>query len=311
MKTMEDAMDVCARERDNFYVSAYMIEAWLGEITLKTVAEYAEKRRAKDRKLQRGLAAHYFCEVFGDIPDSEFHHFFGSLARFGQYDDAQSRTVSHAYWLMSIECPSSTWPFPVAPVDAEQLASMVTFMRGMLCRLGEWIEAVTHAQTHMLSHERPIAFDPDPENRELAILGVQQRHFPGMDDFQRNWWEWHHKEAAERLSDPSKWSMVGKAFTDDLTTHQSYPALDDCIIMFWPLVRRYEWTYQDLMTVIQKVAPEPLRYPCERAQDLASYCNNVLGLRKSSKGRSNPNGTPLGYEIAVAMCVQPGKAGSS
>ncbi len=311
MKTMEDALAVCQRENDNFYVTAFMIEAWLGDVTLRTVEEYSGHKRAKNRKLQQGLAAESFTAVFGHVSDEEFHHLFGSFARFGQFDDCQSHTVSRAYGLMALECPVATWPVPAPPFEAGQMSTMVAFMRGMVQRLGEWVEAVTHAQTHKFSHLAPIAFDPDPENRELAILGVQQRHFPGMGDFQRAWWEWHHGEASDRLSEPAKWSMVGKALVDDSTTHQNYPALDDCIIMLWPLVRRHQWTYQDLMAVIRAVVPVPLGYPCDRVQALATYCNNVLGLRKNGKGKSDPNGTPPGFEVARAMCARPEASGSS
>lgn len=307
MKTMDDALAVCARENDNFYVTAFLIEAWLGDVTLQTVAQYAERKSAKNRKLQQGLAAECFASAFGNVPDAEFHHVFSSLLRFAEYDDSQSRTLLDAFWVMSLEHPHESWPRLTPPMDAQQIAGAITFMRGIVHRLCEWVEAIIHAQTHYFSHHAPVAFDPDPENRELAILGVQQRHFPGMSEFQKAWWEWHHGEAADRLTDPSKWSMVGKAMTDDSITHQSYPALDDCIIRLWPLVRRHDWTYRDLMNVIRSVAPGPLRYPCEREQDLATYCNNVLALRKKSKqGRSDPNGTPPGYEVARAMCVRQG-----
>jgi uncharacterized protein YhaN len=196
MKTVDDALAFCARENDPFYVSAFMIEAWLSDVTLKTVDQYADRKSAKNRRLQQGLAAESYA----------------------------------------------------------------------------------------------------------AIIGIQQRHFRDMSDFQKSWWEWHHGEAADRLSDPSKWTMIGKAMADVSSTHQNYPALDECIIMLWPLVRRHHWTYRDLMHVIRSVAPVPLRYPCEREQDLASYCINVLGLRKNSKkGKSDPNGTPPGMEIARAM----------
>ncbi len=306
MKTVDDALAVSQREKDNFYVTAFIIEAWLGDVTLKTVAQYADQKSAKNRRLQQGLAAESFAAVFGHASDTEFHHVFSSLLRFAEFDDAQSRTLLNAYWPLSLEHPHDTWPKLTPKMNAEQIAGMITFVRGFVHRLGEWVEAITHAQTHFFSHHVPIAFDPDPENRELAILGVQQRHFPGMSDFQKAWWEWHHGEAADRLSDPSKWTLVGKAMADDSSTFQNYPALDECIIMLWPLVRRHHWTYRDLMNVIRSVAPVPLRYPCEREQDLAAYCNNVLGLRKGlKKGRSDPNGTPQGYEVARAMCDRP------
>lgn len=230
---------------------------------------------------------------------------FGSLARFGEFDDVQSRTLGRAYWLVALECPVATWPVPTLPFDSLHMSAMVAFMHGMVRRLGGWVEAITHSQIHFLSHLSPVAFDPDPEKRELAILGVRQRSYPRMSDFQKAWWEWHHGEAAERLTDASKWTTLGKAMADDSTTHQSNPALDDCIIMLWPLVRKHHWTCRDLMNVLSAVAPVPLRYPCKREQDLASYCNNVLGLRKQSEGKTDPNGTPPGMEIARAICSRP------
>jgi hypothetical protein len=312
MKTMDDARAVCAREDDNFYLTAFMLEAWLGDVTLKTVAQYAERKSAKNRKLQQGLATESFTAAFGHASNAEFDHVFSSLLRFAEFDDAQSRTLLAAYWPMSLEYPHDAWPKPVPKMSAEQIDAVISFERSMVHRLCEWVEAIVHAQTHFFSHHAPVAFDSDPENRELAILGIGQRHYPGMSDFQKAWWEWHHGEAAECLTDLAKWSMVGKAMSDESTTHQSYPALDDCIIRLWPLVRRHRWTYRDLMNVLQSVAPVPLRYPCEREQDLAAHCNNVLGLRKSGgKGKSHPQGTPPGYEVARAMCARPDASGLS
>lgn len=305
MKTMEDAVAVCQREKDNFYVTAFMIEAWLGDVTLRTVAQYAEEKNAKDRRLQQGLAADSFARGFGHVSDAEYYHVFNSLLRFAEFDDCQSRMLARAYWFMALECPPATWPVLVLPIAPQQMAGLVAFMRGMVRRLGEWVEAVTHAQTHRFSHLEPIVFDPDPEKRELAVLGIQQRYFGELSEFEKTRWEWSHGVSAESLSETSKWTMIGKAMGDESSKHHNYPALDGCIIMLWPLVRRHSWTYRDLMNVIRAVAPVPLKYPCEREQDLASHCNNVLGLRKNSKGKSHPNGTPPGFEIALAMCARP------
>lgn len=74
MKSMEDAIAVCAREKDNFYVTAFMIEAWLGEMTCRTVAEYAAKKLASDRSLRQwaGLAfgALFLVLAFPLMPSS-------------------------------------------------------------------------------------------------------------------------------------------------------------------------------------------------------------------------------------------------
>jgi hypothetical protein len=302
MKTMDDALAVCQRENDNFYLTAFMIEAWLGSVTLETVAEYAEKKSAADRRLQQGTATRIFNEIFGHASDHEIHHVFNSLNRFAEYSDPQSRVLLRTYGIMAVEHPVSTWPKLVPPVIKADIDAAAAFMRATMHRIADWVEAITHAQMHLFSHFAPVAFDPDPEKRELAIIGVQQRRYPEMDDFQKAWWEWHHGEAAERLQNPAKWVMVGRGLADDQTRHHTYPILDDGIIMLWPLVLRFNWTFRDLMMVLRSVDRPWRTYPCEREQDLATYCSNVLGLRKGQKGRSAKNGLPEGIEIARALC---------
>lgn len=47
----------------------------------------------------------------------------------------------------------------------------------------------------------------------------------------------------------------------------------------------------------------PHRYPLAGERELAAYCPNVLGLRKSGpKGRSSPDGKPQGWEVALQLC---------
>jgi hypothetical protein len=46
-------------------------------------------------------------------------------------------------------------------------------------------------------------------------------------------------------------------------------------------------------------------YPLENEPELATYCQNVLGLRKSgAKGRGRPDGQPPGWEVALKLCRQ-------
>ena len=49
MKTMDDALAVCVKEQDNFYVDAFMFEAWLGELVCRVAAEYADNKSANTR----------------------------------------------------------------------------------------------------------------------------------------------------------------------------------------------------------------------------------------------------------------------
>src|SRR5690242_424956 len=65
MRTREDAVALSEKEKDNFYITAFMIEAWLGQTVLDNVAEYAEKKNPRERAMQTGQAWRLFLEVFG------------------------------------------------------------------------------------------------------------------------------------------------------------------------------------------------------------------------------------------------------
>lgn len=85
------------------------------------------------------------------------------------------------------------------------------------------------------------------------------------------------------------------------TRHWNYQDLDTAVISIWPLVKKHNWTYRDLMEFLTSQKLHSKSYPCEREQDLAAYCSNVLGLRKSGQGKTAVNGRPAGYEVAVRL----------
>ena len=82
------------------------------------------------------------------------------------------------------------------------------------------------------------------------------------------------------------------------TRHWNYPEVDAAVICLWPLVKRYHWTYRDLLNVMLEGDPQLRRYPCQRVEDLATYCANVLGLRKTAQGKTSKKGRPQGCEVA-------------
>jgi hypothetical protein len=82
----------------------------------------------------------------------------------------------------------------------------------------------------------------------------------------------------------------------------TYRELDTAIISLWPLVRRHNWTYRDLLEMVRPALIRPDAYPCDREQDFATYCNNVLGLRKSGHGTTAKDGKPVGWEVARRIC---------
>jgi len=310
MKSMEDAVAVCAKEQDNFYVTAFMIEAWLGQVVLDTAAEYAEKKLASARALQAGQAWRGFQQIFGHVPDAEFHHVLQSLYRFAEYDDGQAHILLRSIAALSYEHECyGDYIGPKTMAVLKHPAEAVRLARRSVERWCDWIDALIHYETHAGWHLQPVKFDPDPEKRELAALGINQRHFAGMSDFSKNWWQWHHGEAAERFKESPKWSTLGKAMADEKERIWNYPDLDAVIISFWPLLKLNNWTYRDLLKMARMILPGPHRYPLGCEPELATYCQNVLGLRKSgAKGRSSANGKPRGWEVALKLCPKAAEA---
>jgi hypothetical protein len=80
-----------------------------------------------------------------------------------------------------------------------------------------------------------------------------------------------------------------------------YAEIDTLVISLWPLVTRYNWTYQDLLNTIHPAVQRPNAYPCERIQNFVAYCGNVLGLVKKGRARSAKNGKPPGHEVAEQL----------
>jgi hypothetical protein len=303
MKSIEDAAALCEKENDPFYLDAFLIEAWLGHVALETAAEYADNKHAKDRALQTGQSWRGFLDLFGHAKDDEFHLVLQSVNRFCEYDDVQAEILCRAVIPLSFEHECFSDFIGSKALDAaKHPTEAVALLKHSMKRWCDWVDAIFHFNTHFHHHVLPESFDPDPEKRELAALGIIQRNFPKMDTFTHTWWEWHHRGAAERFKDSSKWQTIGKLAVAPLRTAPS--DTDEVIIMLWPLVKRHNWTYRDLMTVAGRVLPAPNRYPLEREQDLAAYCSNVLGLRKQDcpPGKSSPDGRPPGHEVAHRLC---------
>jgi hypothetical protein len=181
----------------------------------------------------------------------------------------------------------------------------VELMKWSVQRWCDWLDALVHFDIHAAWHRLPELTDADPEKRELASLGVNQRWLGRMNAFSKDWWEWHHGEAAVRFEESEKWRTVGQAMAAQGERNWSYPDVDTVIISLWPLLKKNNWTYRDLLKVTRMILPAPHRYPLVCEPELATYCRNVLGLCKSGdKGRSSPQGKPRGWEVALKLCAQ-------
>src|SRR6266566_2197769 len=103
MKSIEDAKAICERERDPFYLDAFMFEAWLGQVVLEAAAEYSGNKNAKDRAMQTGQAWRGFLQVFGHVKDTEFHQVLQSLYRFTEYEHVQALMLRRSLIPLSFE----------------------------------------------------------------------------------------------------------------------------------------------------------------------------------------------------------------
>lgn len=78
--------------------------------------------------------------------------------------------------------------------------------------------------------------------------------------------------------------------------------LDKRIILLWPLVKRHNWTYLDLLKVLRSVGHCDASFPCPSARQLAEYCQTVLGLRTTSR-RTTPKASSVqGKIVAERLC---------
>lgn len=198
-------------------------------------------------------------------------------------------------------------PFPdvaelIALPKQEQLTRMAAHTRAFFCRLCDWVEAIIHQSTHVQTWNAPIVFHPDPETREIASVGLLQRHFKALSPESKSYWQKHFDDIAEAHADKPKWLMLGKAMASVDTKQPHHPEVDQAIILLWPLMQKHNWTYRDLIMVLAEVLPKRRGYPCDREQSIAAYCPNVLGLRKTGPaGRSQRKGDPSGLDVARAI----------
>jgi hypothetical protein len=296
---MEDALALPKRTRDNFYISAFKTECWLGKLADATAAEYAENKSAADRNLQTGEARRFFGHVFNETPDHDFLTLFKHLIRFAGDEEPYGQVLGQGCCALYREAQF--------PPGANQLSSRGAIRvdaqsaRRLVDRLCDWLDAIAHWRIHERYYLSPVSFQADPDKRELAGIGWQQRYFSKLSPVSKAYWEWHHSVAAERFANSDKWAMVGQAMSAQDTRYHPYLPLDQLVILFWPLVKRYSWTYRDLLNVIRAIPKQGTRYPCRKEQELAAYCNNVLGLRKQTAGRSSRNGKPEGWQVAMSF----------
>jgi hypothetical protein len=307
MKSVEDASATSKKQRDPFYLNAFMFQAWLGDLIVQAAAEYAEKKNPKDRLIQSGQAWQGFQKLFGHVEDQHLPSLLEHLFRFAECDDPMSALLQQAIFPLSIEdqCTGEYFAGASFNVDDRSSAGLskseAAKAKRSLARRCDWLDALIHFRTHQQWHLAPETFDMDPDKRELAALGVTQRHLGQLDESARARWVANLADAADRFKDSPKWMTLGRAMSASTDLPWPYAEVDAVVIGLWPLVKQYNWTYRDLLNVIRPGLQRPDAYPCDTDQNFATYCGNVMGLRKTGRGRTAKTGKPKGHDIALGL----------
>jgi hypothetical protein len=225
------------------------------------------------------------------------------MARLTTYDDPVSRCLSEARHAIQIEhdCSGDYYGPKTPPSEISNPQSAIELLRRTLERWCDWLDASNHLHMHRNWHHTPIYFDPDVDKRGLASLGLGQRNYAELNDWMKGAWQHLHGRMAQQFGHSPKWLMVGQALASQEKRLWPYHEVDTLIIYLWPLLKLHNWTYCDLLHVVRSLCQRPNPYPCEREQDFATYCNTVLGLRKTRRGKTSANSRPPGYEVAQRL----------
>ena len=306
-KTGEECVAYCIEQKDNFYLTAFMLEAWIGAIIAKTVEQYAENKSGQ-RHLQTGVGWETWQFFFGQATSKELAHILESLIRFANCDTGMGEMTMKMFNLIGTEDKHGE-PTPMSAMMSKMRERKVSEseaiknMRETFQRMSEWMEAIVHWQTHWMSATVPITFQATEEKRELANLGIMQAGYAALNEHGKDWWNSRHTELAEQHQNSADWRLVGKAQSFDKFRELRQPMIDELTIHWWPLLTHYRWTDRDMRLLLLRVAKHPEAYPLRDDKEFADYRKKALGLVKGKKERdkSAPDGKPTGWQVALAM----------
>lgn len=306
-KSWEDCLAFGHEKGDSFYIDAFMLEAWIGQIVSSTVEQYAKNKSGK-RHLQTGVGWEAWQLVFGHAKPGQWGHILQSLARFGNCDTPEAEIAAEMFKRITME-DSYAEPVSIsslsalAPGGKMASADMIKQTSAMFRRMAEWLEALVHWEIHWAAAAAPIAFGATEEERELANIGLMQAGYAGLCEQGKEWWRFRHEELAKQYHGKPDWRLVGRAQSFEKWGELRQPAVDELTIHWWPLLTRYRWTDRDMRGLLRRVVPHPDSYPLREDKEFADYRVKALGLikGKDSRDKSAPDGEPVGWRVALAM----------
>jgi len=190
---------------------------------------------------------------------------------------------------------------PRAPNPAQRPREAASLLWQSLARWGDWLDAVVHLQIHS-------QWNLSPERMAFRA---------GIGDTAGSLSDTAFVAAVSPGSGPSNGSPPGVAGNPDLAggplrasdellsmTRGFWPfqEVDETVILLWPLLKRHNWSYGDLLGVLRDLLRRPEARPCQGEDVFAAYCSSALGLHKIGRGETNRHSRPTGYEVALRLC---------
>jgi len=300
---------------DAYFEICYHLEGNLN-LCIKAMHDfYTEATPTKRPKMQTGLVREIICPEGWPKHPKTLVYTLVACARFRHEDTCHASTVNEAMTALVLEKKHDetlrdaafdrrTFE-PITSADAENA-------RRDLMRLCDWIESRLHYGTHVAWYRAPDCFSDNPDKVHLANIGVAQRHLAKFSERDRKRWAGiHERAAAKHQADLRLWGTVGKVQHDPEPRTWTHPLVDAIVIGVWPLVVRFNWTYSDLLKVLDRLLPAPRdnedrRYPLDSEASLKVHCRSICGLTKSKKGKSAGK-MPEGWPIAENLFRRTGK----
>jgi hypothetical protein len=269
---------------------------------------YANAPTAKRPKMQTGVVREFVCPEGWPKHPKTLVATLVACAHFRREDTCNAYIVNEAMtaWNLESQHDSALGNFNFNPKTFDLPQSQAEKARYALLRLCDWIESRLHYGTHSAWYGAPDCFSDDPEKAHLANIGIAQRHLAKLSERDRKRWEGIHERAADKhQADLKAWGTVGKVQHDPEPRTWTHPCVDACIIGLWPLVVRYNWTYSDLLKILDRLLPGPLanedrKYPLDSEASLKVHFRSICGLTKSKKGKSAKK-LPEGWSIAEKL----------
>jgi len=81
------------------------------------------------------------------------------------------------------------------------------------------------------------------------------------------------------------------------------PDLEKAVILLWPLVKRHNWNWSELLGILRSQANCSERPPCESEAQLAAFCQTSLGLH-CRRAPGEPARVPLPGEAVAARLIK-------